>query len=44
MNKALAGRDTVTRLIHTYSRTLLRIAFTYMRNTSDAEDIVQDVF
>lgn len=44
MNKALAGRDTVTRLIHAYSRALLRIAFTYMRNTSDAEDIVQDVF
>lgn len=39
MSKALAVRESVTRLIHTYSRTLLRIAFTYMKNTSDAEDI-----
>lgn len=44
MNKALADRESVTQLIQTYSRMLLRIAFTYMKNIGDSEDIVQDVF
>lgn len=44
MKELSADRTYFTRLVNTYSRMLLRIAFTYMKNTSDSEDIVQDVF
>ena len=30
--------------VNTYSQSLLKIAYTYMKSTTDAEDIVQDAF
>ncbi|ROR27248.1 RNA polymerase sigma-70 factor (ECF subfamily) [Mobilisporobacter senegalensis] len=36
--------NPLEQLIKTYSNMLLKIAFTYVKNTADAEDIVQDVF
>lgn len=36
--------NSLEQQIKTYSSMLLKIAFTYVKNTSDAEDIVQEVF
>lgn len=42
MNEVLSSQ--AARLIDTYYDTLMRIAFTYVKNMDDAEDVVQDVF
>lgn len=34
----------IEKIVDEYSDLLLRVAFTYMKNISDAEDMVQDVF
>lgn len=34
----------VEELVHTYSKCVLRVAYTYVKNTNDAEDIAQEVF
>jgi len=39
-----AGEDELLRIVNTYSRMLLHIASSRLRNASDAEDAVQDVF
>jgi RNA polymerase sigma-70 factor (ECF subfamily) len=44
MNQSLRTNDFLTEAIERYSDTLLRIAYTYLKNISDAEDIVQEVF
>lgn len=36
--------EIVQKAVEKYSRTVLKIAFTYTKNVSDAEDIAQDVF
>jgi len=36
--------EKVAEIVEKYSDLLLRIAFTYMKNISDAEDMVQEVF
>lgn len=39
------GTDGYIRyVLDTYSQTLIRLAYTYVRNVCDAEDITQDVF
>ncbi len=44
MQETVTDRDALRRQIGRYSGTLLRVAFAYVKNTADAEDIVQDVF
>ena len=36
--------EMMTWIVHTYSPLLLRAAFLYLKNATDAEDVVQDVF
>lgn len=36
--------EKVAEIVEKYSDLLLRVAFTYMKNISDAEDMVQEVF
>lgn len=36
--------EYINRLISEHGNTVLRIAYTYLKNMADAEDIVQDVF
>lgn len=40
----MLAADDISRIVQSYSDPLMRIAFTYMRNKSDAEDAVQTVF
>ena len=35
--------ESINRTIHTYSASILRFAYSYVKNRSDAEDIAQDV-
>ena len=37
-------KDYISDLLDKYSDMVLRIAYTYLKNRADAEDIVQDVF
>lgn len=37
-------RAEVERLVHTYSDLILRLSYTYLKSTQDAEDICQNVF
>ncbi|MBQ6431569.1 MAG: sigma-70 family RNA polymerase sigma factor [Oscillospiraceae bacterium] len=37
-------QDKMAWIVHTYSPSLLRAAFLYLKNAADAEDAVQDVF
>lgn len=37
-------QNYISSLMDKYGNTVLRVAFTYMKNRTDAEDIVQDVF
>jgi RNA polymerase sigma-70 factor (ECF subfamily) len=42
---AVFGTDEyIAQTVGKYSETLLRLCFTYVKNTSDAEDLTQDVF
>ncbi|MBQ8687174.1 MAG: sigma-70 family RNA polymerase sigma factor [Ruminococcus sp.] len=43
MDKELFHQHFIT-LVETHSQSLAKLAFTYMKNMTDAEDIVQDVF
>ncbi len=36
--------EYIERVVHTYSSTLLKIAYAMLRSTSDAQDVVQEVF
>ena len=38
------NRDEAERLVRTYSDLILRLAYTYLKSTHDAEDICQNVF
>lgn len=44
MEYSLAGNEYINYVLDTYSDMLIRLAFTYVKNKADAEDIVQDVF
>ncbi|WMJ22406.1 sigma-70 family RNA polymerase sigma factor [Paludicola sp. MB14-C6] len=44
MNHSYENQIWITTIIDTYSDTILRIAFHYVKNQNDAEDIVQNVF
>ncbi len=37
-------KEYISTLIDKYGNTLLRLAYTYLKNKADAEDILQDVF
>ena len=44
-NDAVYGGDNYIRyVLDTYSQTLIRLCYTYVKNVCDAEDIAQDVF
>ena len=43
MNKP-SQREEAERLVETYSDLILRLCWTYLKNTQDAEDICQDTF
>ncbi|MET3289783.1 UNVERIFIED_CONTAM: RNA polymerase sigma factor (sigma-70 family) [Brevibacillus sp. OAP136] len=36
--------ESVRRALNLYSQSLIRIAFAYLKNTADAEEVAQDVF
>lgn len=38
------GTDEIRQIVTKYSNTLYRVAFTTLKNNSDAEDVVQEVF
>lgn len=40
----MKNNETVKKAVKEYSQTVLKIAFSYTKNTFDAEDIAQDVF
>lgn len=44
MEYSFAGNEYINYILDTYSNMLIRLAFTYLKNTADAEDIVQEVF
>ena len=37
-------REEALRIVETYSDLILRLCYTYLKNTQDAEDICQDTF
>lgn len=43
-SKTLFSREDLAELVHRYADMMLRIAFTYVKNRADAEDICQEVF
>lgn len=40
----LRSEDYISQLVEKYSDMVLRLALTYIKNTSDAQDVCQDVF
>jgi len=40
----LRREDYISKLVEKYSDMVLRLALTYIKNTSDAQDVCQDVF
>ena len=43
MESSTDHSESINRTIHTYSASILRFAYSYVKNRSDAEDIAQDV-
>lgn len=44
MNKPCELNEFIKSTVHKYSNTVSKTAFSYLKNTSDAEDITQEVF
>jgi RNA polymerase sigma-70 factor (ECF subfamily) len=44
MNKPYELNGFVQAAVHKYSQTVVKAAFSYLKNTADAEDITQEVF
>lgn len=44
MNYSFGTDEYIHNILDKYSKTLIKIAFTYMKNLADAEDIVQEVY
>ena len=42
--KSTLSRQEVERLVHTYSDLILRLSYTYLKQTEDAQDICQTIF
>ena len=40
----MSRKERIRHLVDRYSKSLHRLAFTYLRNTQDAEDVTQEVF
>lgn len=43
-NTGVLSREYMRHILDTYSQTLIRLSYTYVKNMHDAEDVVQDVF
>ncbi|WP_114384183.1 RNA polymerase sigma factor [Paenibacillus prosopidis] len=43
-NEPLYTEDYISELIQSYSDMVLRIAFAYLKNSADAQDVCQEVF
>lgn len=43
-NTGVLSREYMRHILDTYSQTLIRLSYTYVKNMYDAEDVVQDVF
>lgn len=44
MERMPSRKERIRQLVDTYSRSLRALAFTYLRNMEDAEDVAQEVF
>ena len=44
MNDSFGTDEYIHSILEKYSKTLIKIAFTYMKSLADAEDIVQEVY
>ena len=44
MERQMSRKERIRHLVDRYSRSLHRLAFAYLRNTADAEDVAQEVF
>ena len=44
MNNSLELNEYVRQAVEKYSQSIIRVAFTYVKNITDAEDIMQDTF
>jgi len=44
MELSAEANDAISIIVHTYSTSVLRFAYSYVKNRPDAEDIAQDVF
>ncbi len=44
MNTSREQEENLSRVVSNYFKNMIRIAFTYVKNISDAEDIAQEVF
>lgn len=44
MNNSLELNENIRNAVSKYSNSIIRVAFTYMKNIADAEDIAQDTF
>jgi len=44
MELSAESSDEISIIVHTYSTSVLRFAYSYVKNRPDAEDIAQDVF
>ena len=42
--KNLTNENYITAAVNTYSDTVFRVAFQYVKNRADAEDVLQEVF
>jgi len=43
-DRACVGAERIRRVVAKYSKSLTRLAFTYLRNAHDVEDVAQEVF
>jgi RNA polymerase sigma-70 factor (ECF subfamily) len=44
MERQMSRKEKIRQLVDRYSKSLHALAFTYLRNTADAEDVAQEVF
>ena len=44
VKKVIRSNDEIERIYHEYNNMIYRICFAYMKNVSEAEDMVSDTF
>jgi len=44
LDQSRLADDFINRVVESYADTLLRVSFAYLKNRSDAEDVVQEVY